>query len=139
MHKISFLKSSVLTGLLLLPAFIFSQSKPANVKRPNILFCIADDASRESMSAYGFNYAWVNTPAFDRVAKEGLLFNRAYTPNAKCAPSRASILTGRNSWQLEAAGNHNPIFPEKFTTFMEVLGRHGYTSAYRGNRWAPAN
>ena len=65
-------------------------------QRPNILFCIADDASYPHMGAYGTD--WVRTPAFDRVAREDVLFTNAYTPNAKCAPSRASILTGRNSW-----------------------------------------
>ena len=67
--------------------------------RPNILFCIADDASYPHFGAYGCE--WVKTPAFDRVAREGILFRNAYTPNAKCAPSRSCILTGRNSWQLE--------------------------------------
>ena len=66
-----------------------------HASRPNILFAIADDASYPFMGAYGC--PWVHTPAFDRVAHEGLLFERAYTPNAKCAPSRACILTGRNS------------------------------------------
>lgn len=112
----------------------------ATVKKQNILFCIADDASFQHFGAYGFGLKkWVKTPAFDRIAKEGLLFNKAYTPNAKCAPSRAAILTGRNSWQLEAAGNHNPYYPEKFTTFMEVLGNHGYTTGYTGKGWAPGN
>ncbi|MEK6236477.1 MAG: sulfatase-like hydrolase/transferase, partial [Planctomycetales bacterium] len=53
-------------------------------RRPNILFAIADDASYPHMGAYGCE--WVKTPAFDRVANQGLLFTRAYTPNAKCAP-----------------------------------------------------
>jgi arylsulfatase A-like enzyme len=140
MNNTRFLKNSFLTCLLILPAFVFSQNfKSGNVKKPNILFCIADDASRESMSAYGFNYAWVHTPAFDRVAKEGVLFTNAYTPNAKCAPSRASILTGRNSWQLEAAGNHNAIFPAKFTTFMEALTNNGYHVGFTGKGWSPGN
>ena len=55
--------------------------------RPNILLAVADDASYPHMGAYGCS--WVRTPAFDRVAREGLLFTRAYTPTAKCAPSRA--------------------------------------------------
>ncbi|WP_257669384.1 sulfatase-like hydrolase/transferase [Parapedobacter tibetensis] len=63
-------------------------------KRSNILFALADDASFPYMSAYGCE--WLQTPAFDRVVAEGVLFTNAYTPNAKCAPSRASILTGRN-------------------------------------------
>jgi len=108
-------------------------------KRPNILFCIADDASYEYMSAYGFNHAWVKTPSFDRVAKEGILFRNAYTPNAKCAPSRACILTGRNPWQLEEAGNHGPYYPAKFTTFMEALGKGGYQVGFTGKGWGPGN
>ncbi len=102
---------------------------------PNILFCIADDASFPHMGAYGTN--WVNTPGFDRVANEGLLFTKAYTPNAKCAPSRSCIITGRNSWQLEEAANHWPYFPEKFTTYPEVLARNGYKTGYTGKGWAP--
>ena len=107
------IKKSFIILFLLMPATVLlAQNKQTGTKkqRPNILFCIADDASMEYMSAYGFNNAWIKTPAFDRVAREGVLFNNAYTPNAKCAPSRACILTGRNSWQLEAAGNHSPIF-----------------------------
>ena len=72
--------------------------------RPNILFAISDDQSFPHTGAYGCN--WVQTPAFDRIAEEGLLFMNCYTPNAKCAPSRSCIITGRYSWQLEEAGNH---------------------------------
>jgi arylsulfatase A-like enzyme len=103
--------------------------------RPNILFAIADDASFPHMGAYGT--PWIKTPAFDRVAKEGLLFMNAYTPNAKCAPSRACILTGRNSWQLEEACNHLPYFPEKFKTFAETLPQAGYQVGYTAKGWAP--
>ncbi len=102
---------------------------------PNILFCIADDASFPHMGAYGTD--WVHTPAFDRVAEEGLLFTRAYTPNGKCAPSRSCIITGRNSWQLEEAANHWPYFPQKFTTYPEVLKENGYKTGFTGKGWAP--
>src|SRR5690606_19555522 len=105
-------------------------------KQPNILFCIADDASRQHMSAYS-QVNWVSTTNFNRVAQAGILYPDAYTPNAKCAPSRASILTVRNPWQLEEAGNHNPYFPAKFTTIMEALGQHGYHVGYTGKGWAP--
>lgn len=64
---------------------------------------------------------------------------RAYTPNAKCAPSRASILTGRNSWQLEEAANHSPHFPAKFKTYVEALTEHGYHAGYTAKGWAPGN
>jgi N-sulfoglucosamine sulfohydrolase len=114
------------------------QEQPASsvpADRPNILFCIADDASYPHMGAYGTD--WINTPAFDRVAEEGILFTRTYTSNAKCAPSRASILTGRNSWQLEEAANHWCYFPEKFKTYTETLMEHDYHVGYVAKGWAP--
>lgn len=103
--------------------------------RPNILFAIADDASFPHMGAYGAD--WIDTPAFDLVAKNGILFMNAYTPNAKCAPSRAAILTGRNSWQLEEAANHWPHFPQKFKVYTEVLAGQGYFTGSTGKGWAP--
>mgnify|MGYP002629323531 FL=1 len=103
--------------------------------RPNILFCISDDQSWMHAGAYGCS--WVKTPGFDRVAKEGLLFNNAYTPNAKCAPSRACILTARNTWQLEAACNHWCYFPPQFKTYPEALSDQGYHVGWTGKGWAP--
>ena len=88
---------------LVLLACAFGAPARAAERPPNILFAIADDWGAHA-SAYGTK--WVKTPHFDRVAKDGLLFTRAFTPNAKCAPSRACILTGRNSWQLKDAANH---------------------------------
>ena len=104
-------------------------------QKPNILIAIADDASYPHMSAYGTE--WVQTPAFDRVADEGVLFTRAYVPNPKCGPSRSIILTGRNSWQLEAAANHWAYFPQKFKVYTEVLAEHGYFTGSTGKGWAP--
>jgi N-sulfoglucosamine sulfohydrolase len=107
----------------------------AGMKAPNILFAIADDASWKHFGAYGCD--WVKTPALDRIAREGILFTRAYTPNAKCAPSRSCILTGLNSWQLKAAANHVPFFPPMFSSYAEVLEIHGYSVGYTGKGWAP--
>ena len=87
-------------------------------ERPNILFAIADDWGTDHAGAYGCD--WIKTPSFDRLAREGILFRRAYTPNAKCAPCRATILTGRNSWQLEDACNPVNYFPAKFGSFIEA-------------------
>jgi N-sulfoglucosamine sulfohydrolase len=101
-------------------------------QRPNILFAIADDWGKHA-SAYGT--PWIKTPAFDRVAKDGLLFH--YTPNAKCAPSRACILTGRNSWQLKEAGNHLCYFPAEFKGWGEALAEHGYNVGHTQKGWGP--
>ncbi|PWJ57970.1 arylsulfatase A-like enzyme [Dyadobacter jejuensis] len=123
----------IAVGLLASGQSQASEDKP---KRPNILFCIADDASFQHMGAYGLT-KWVNTPNFNRVANEGVLFMNAYTPNAKCAPSRSCILTGRNPWQLEEAANHVPFFPAKFRTWMEELAHQGYQTGFTGKGWAP--
>jgi N-sulfoglucosamine sulfohydrolase len=127
----------VLLCLLAASCSSISNSEREVPPRPNILFAIADDASFPHMGAYGTS--WVKTPAFDRVAKEGLLFTRAYTPNAKCAPSRACILTGRNSWQLEEAANHSPDFPAKFITYVEALTTEGYFTGYTAKGWGPGD
>ena len=121
--------------VLALTSFVRLHAAPAT--RPNILFVISDDQSYPHASAYGTK--WVKTPAFDRIAREGLLFMRAYTPNSKCAPSRACVLTGRNSWQLEEAANHTSNFPAKFRGFMEALGANGYTIGFTGKGWGPGN
>lgn len=104
---------------------------------PNILFYIADDASYAHFGANGCK--WVNTPAFDRVASEGVVFDNCYTPNAKSAPSRAVLLTGRYSWQLEAGGNHITNFPSNYKVFTEVLGEQGYAVGFTGKGWSPGN
>jgi len=104
-------------------------------KRPNILFIIGDDISQTSMGAYGCEY--ISTPNFDRIANEGVLFTNAYVCNPKCAPARAGLLTGRYSWQLEAAANHWPTMPEKWEFYPDLLEQAGYFTGYTGKGWAP--
>lgn len=114
-----------------------SAAEPDRAQRPNILFCIADDASYHHFGAAGC--PWVSTPVFDRIAAQGLFFRNCYTPNAKSAPSRAVLLTGRNSWQLEEAGNHICNFPTDYKVFTEVLLENGYDVAFTGKGWGPGN
>jgi len=106
----------------------------SNQSLPNILICIADDAGH-----MGKDHPWVVTPAFDRVAANGLLFTNAYTPNAKCSPSRACLLTARNSWQLGEGANHWNNFPTEFKTYHEALEEFGYYTGYTGKGWGPGN
>ena len=109
----------------------------SNAERPNILFCIADDASYHYFGAAGCK--WVKTPNYDKLAQQGLFFTNCYTPNAKSAPSRACVLTGRNSWQLKEAGNHITNFPSDIKVFTESLSENGYEVAYTGKGWEPGN
>jgi arylsulfatase A-like enzyme len=125
-----------LAFVLVAVSFLFGprSSAAAEASRPNILFVIADDWGPHA-GAYGT--PWVKTPAFDRVAREGLLFRRAFTPMAKCAPSRAILLTGRHLWQLEEAGNHMAVFPPKFKSWPEVLMQSGWHMGMTGKGWGP--
>ena len=104
---------------------------------PNILFAIADDQSYAYASAYGTE--GISTPAFDRVAREGALFNNAFVAAPQCSPSRAAILTGRNIWQLEEAGTHGSYFPKKYQVFTDLLEQSGYQIGYTGKAWGPGN
>jgi N-sulfoglucosamine sulfohydrolase len=123
--KKSFILLLTLLGTLGLPA----------ADNPNILFITADDASRHFGQAYGC--AWVKTPNIDGLAKRGLVFLNAYTPTAKCTPSRSAIMTGRNPWQLEAGANHQAIFPTKFKAFTEALRDAGFHVGGQGKIWGP--
>src|SRR5690606_40163274 len=115
----------------ILPATVFLcmsysgqvNAQTADTSRPNILFAISDDQSFPHASAYGA--AAVSTPAFDALAKEGVLFVNAFAAAPQCSPSRAAILTGRNIWQLEEAGTHGSLFPKKFRVFTDALGNSG--------------
>jgi hypothetical protein len=64
----------------------------------NIFFAIADDWSYGHAGIYGCK--WIKTLAIDRLACDGILFTQAYTPNGKCSPSRASIITGRSLTEI---------------------------------------
>lgn len=122
--------------LLVSLSAIHGAEKPRDqAGRPNILFALADDWSYGHAGAY--RCKWVKTPAFDRVAEQGILFTHTYTPCAKCAPSRACILTGRNPWQLKAAANHVCFFPPEFKTYAEALDEHGYFVGMTMKGWAP--
>ncbi len=106
-----------------------------NGERPNILFCISDDQSYQHTGANGDPV--VNTPAFDRVAREGLRFTQAFCDAPTCGPSRSAILTGQSIWRLEEAGNIHSTLPAKFATYTQELRRVGYKVGATGKAWSP--
>ena len=116
-----------LAAFLLAPVAV---SQAAETKRPNILIVINDDQSWLECSAYGNSS--VQTPAFDRVAKAGVLFTRAYCSAPSCAPARAALLTGRNFWELEQGAFIQAWLPAKFATLPERLEAAGYHAGYTG-------
>lgn len=124
-------------SLFLFIFLIFSCDHEEKKIFPNILFAIADDQSFPHASAYGFKQ--VNSSGFDIVANSGVLFNNAFVGAPQCSPSRASILTGKNIWQIEEAGTHASHFPKKYTVFTDILEESGYQLGYTGKAWAPGN
>jgi arylsulfatase A-like enzyme len=64
-------------------------------KKPNILFIMTDDHASHAMSCYGSRIN--TTPNIDRIAKEGIRFENCFCTNSICAPSRAVILTGKQT------------------------------------------
>jgi len=115
--------------------FLAASLSLAEAKRPNILFCISDDQSYAHTGATGDPV--VKTPAFDRVAREGILFTRAFCDAPTCGPSRSAILTGQPIWRLEEAGNIHSTLPKKFITYTEVLEKAGYSIGFTGKGWSP--
>jgi arylsulfatase A-like enzyme len=112
-------------------------AQAADATRPNILFIIFDDWGWQHAGAYGST--WVKTPNFDRVAREGVLFKNAFTSNPKCSPCRASILTGRNTWQLKEAVSHGGMFPPDFEVYPDLLEQAGYSVGLTGKGWGPGD
>lgn len=106
--------------------------------RPNILFIIFDDWGGSTHAGISGN-TWIRTPNFDRVAREGVLFKNTFTSNPKCSPCRASILTGRNTWQLKEGVSHGGMFPAGFEVYPDLLERAGYTIGLTGKGWGPGD
>ena len=80
-------------ALLLLAGWLATPSIAS--ERPNILFVFTDDHAAHAISAYGSKIN--TTPHMDRIASEGMLFEKCYVSNSICGPSRAVILTGKHS------------------------------------------
>jgi arylsulfatase A-like enzyme len=105
--------------------------------RPNLLLILADNWGWPHASALGDPVA--RTPAFDRVAREGVVFRHAFCPVPSCSPTRASLLTGRPAHQLEEAASLWSGFPMKFAVFTAALRDAGYEVGATGKAWSPGN
>lgn len=125
---------------LILSQFIISflscsSSNRTGESPPNILFIIADDWSFPHASIYGDSV--VKTPHFDRIAREGLLFNHAFVSSPSCTPSRAAVLSGQHFWRLEEGANlYGPLRP-KFPVYTDLLEKAGYHVGFTDKGWGP--
>ena len=103
--------------------------------RPNIVFAISDDQSHAHTGASGDTV--VRTPAFDRLAADGVLFAHAFCSSPSCTPSRGAILTGQECYRLEEGVNLWSSLPSKLRTYPDLLEEAGYHVGYTRKGWAP--
>ncbi len=124
------IKKSLLVGVVLFLQinFAFCQHKEI-ADRPNIIFIMSDDHAYQAISAYSSRL--IETPNIDRIAKKGMLFTMASVTNSICAPSRATILTGKHSHINGKIDNHFP-FDTTNITFPQILQKAGYQTAMFG-------
>lgn len=125
---------------LLLLIGLFAINHPCSAaspksKPPNFIVIIADDMAWDDCGPYGNKM--VATPNIDRLAREGMRFNRAFLTTSSCSPSRASILTGRHPHNTDAEQLHWPL-PKEQITFPSLLKKAGYYTAAAG-KWHLGN
>ncbi len=113
-----------------------------SARRPNILFILTDNQGWADMSSYGNPY--FETPHLDALARQGMMFRRAYASAPMCTPSRDALYTGRYPGR-NAIGIREPLamasiigdrvgLPASEPTFVSLLKQAGYATALVG-KW----
>jgi len=101
-------------------------------KQPNIVWIFSDDHAYQAIGAYGSRFEKENiTPNIDSIARDGMLFERAYVGNSICAPSRATLLTGKHSHKNGKFDNR-VSFNHDQQQFQKILQKNGYQTAMIG-------
>ena len=134
-----FLGTALLGGLAAMQSADAAARKP---RRPNLVFIMTDNQGAWTLGAYG--NPDIRTPHIDRVAREGMRFDRAFAVNAVCSPTRASFLTGlmpsQHGVHCWLRANHAQMGPDAYSTIREfgsissVLANEGYTCGLVG-KW----
>jgi len=115
----------------------FPQPTDAPAQAPNIVLLLVDDCG---FGQYGTFGGAIPSPTMDRLAAEGLRFNRFHT-TALCSPTRAALITGRNHHSASFAGitevatgydGYTCVLPKSCGTIGEVLRQNGYMTAWIG-------
>ncbi len=116
------------------PSFAFGADPTA---RPNILFCIADDWGWPHAGVHGDPV--VKTPTFDRLAREGVMFEYAYVSTPSCTPSRNAILTGQQFYRLGVGASLAGTLDVKHPVYPLLLAEAGYHIGHWRKCWGPGS
>ena len=113
------------------------QERAANqpTGRPNIVMAIADDWGWPHAGAYGD--ATISTPTFDRLAREGVLFEHAFVSSPSCTPSRGALLTGQHFFRLGEGANLWSNWPSGHPEYPAILEEAGYFVGSYRKGWGP--
>ncbi len=122
---------------LLLASFSYQHAAEAGTGRPNILFILGDNWRWPTAGILGDPMA--RTPAFDRIAREGVTFTHTFNPAPSCSPTRSCLLTGRNAHELGERASLWSGFPKDTPVVTQLLRDAGYAIGYSGKPWAPGN
>src|SRR6186997_23116 len=115
--------------LALLAPVALAPLPAAAADKPNIVFIFSDDHAYQAISAYGDERKLLDTPQIDRLAKEGMRFDRCLVSNSICGPSRATVMTGKYSHRNGFYNNTNSKFDSSQVTFPRLLQGAGYQTA----------
>jgi len=126
-----FIKKAGLGATALTVPGLMTTSCATQRPRPNIVFIMSDDHAEQAISCYGSKL--INTPAIDRIAREGIRFENSFVTNSICGPSRATMLTGKYG-HLNGFRDHRDTFDGEQVTFPKLLQEAGYQTAIVG-KW----
>jgi len=125
-------------GFAAVPAIVvlacFAILPAASAAPPNILFVFTDDHTTQALSCYGDARELIETPNLDRLAAQGMKFDRCLVTNSICGPVRATVLTGKYSHKNGFYNNAAEPFDGSQPTFPKLLQAAGYETALIG-KW----
>ncbi|MDF7824601.1 sulfatase [Pontiellaceae bacterium B12227] len=134
----------MLTILLLGTVSVFAAERPLRQARgrPNILFLFADDWGRHAsiyaeLDGPGTVNDVIQTPHFDKLAREGVLFNNAYVSSPSCTPCRSSLLSGQHFWRTGLSSVLTSPWDESNPAYPLLLEKAGYHIGFANKVWGP--
>ena len=111
---------------------LFATQLTSAASTPNIVWIFSDDHSFQTIGAYGGRLKELNmTPNIDRLASEGMRFDRCYVTNSICGPSRAVLLTGKHSHMNGKIDNRGDFNHDQMN-FAKILQKNDYQTAMIG-------